>query len=287
MTKRAEKTILAVFGYCVKAALLASKEGVLALEDLCHSRGINESGEILFSRKTDIFLATMLRIIVDGCYTLEANQSCLNKLSKYSSKKNKLLLKVASVCMDGIANGKDIKDTIVGISPHIGVDKQRPFWDLYYELKAQDEKDFEYKLTEEQKKRIIETNVFFRMKEDECNSLLKQKNEKLSELHSRVPEFKEQKAWVGLVYKPKGRDYDEVMYSCSIPETDSYRAKCSREIHFIGEIPVCASMNEFWYSYHNCSRNIKKFMTLTEDIPKNIEKYLSIKSTIKLMDEEG
>ena len=79
MTKRTMKSALAVFEYCVKAALLASKEGVLVLEDLCHSRGINESGEILFSRKTDRFLAMMLRIIVDGCYTLDVNQSIFNR----------------------------------------------------------------------------------------------------------------------------------------------------------------------------------------------------------------
>ena len=165
MTKRTMKSALAVFEYCVKAALLASKEGVLALEELCLDKGITDTGEILFSRKVDKFLAWMLRSIVDGNYSLEANQSYLKKLSKYSSRKTKLLLNVASVFMDSIANGKDIDDIIVDISPYIGVDNQNIFCDLFYRLKIQDAKDFEYKLTEEQKKRIIETNVFFKMKE--------------------------------------------------------------------------------------------------------------------------
>ena len=58
------------------------------------------------------------------------------------------------------------------------------------------------------------------------------------------------------------------------------------EIQFIGEIPVCYSMYDFWNHRYNCDRDIKKFMALTEDIPNNIEKYLSLKSTIRLVDEE-
>ncbi len=286
MTKRTMKSALAVFEYCVKAALLASKEGVLVLEELCLDKGITDTGEILFSRKTDIFLAMMLSIIVDGRYTLDVNQSYLKKLSKYSRKKNRMLLNIVSVFMDGIANGKDIKAIIVDIYPHIGFDNQRPFWDLYYQLREQAARDFEYKLTEEQKKRIVETNVFFKMKEDECNTLLKEKNEKLSELHSRVPEFKEQAAYVHLVYKSKGRDYDKCLYGCSIPEGEAYLYISSKEIHFIGEIPVCYSMYDFWNHRYNCDRDIKKFMSLTEDIPNNIEKYLSLKSTINLVDKE-
>ena len=286
MTKRTTKSVLAVFEYCVKAALLASKEGVLALEELCLDKGITDTGEILFSRKADKFLAWMLRSIVDGNYSLEANQSYLKKLSKYSSRKTKLLLNVASVFMDSIANGKDIDDIIIDISPYIGVDNQNIFCDLFYRLKIQDAKDFEYKLTEEQKKRIIETNVFFKMKEDECNTLLKEKSEKLTELHSRVPEFKYQTASVQLVYKPKDHNIGVIMYSCSIRKPDKQRSKNSRETLFIGEIPVCVSMNEFWDRQHTCSRDIEKFMALTDDIPNNIEKYLIIGGGIELLDED-
>ena len=286
MTKRTMKSALAVFEYCVKAALLAKREGILALEYLCLDKGITDTGEILFSRKVDKFLAWMLRSIVDGNYSLEANQSYLKKLSKYSSRKTKLLLNVASVFMDSIANGKDIDDIIVDISPYIGVDNQNIFCDLFYRLKIQDAKDFEYKLTEEQKKRIIETNVFFKMKEDECNTLLKEKSEKLTELHSRVPEFKYQTASVQLVYKPKDHNIGVIMYSCSIRKPDKQRSKNSRETLFIGEIPVCVSMNEFWDRQHTCSRDIEKFMALTDDIPNNIEQYLVIRSGIELSDED-
>ena len=286
MTKRTMKSALAVFEYCVKAFLRARKEGVLALEELCLDKGITDTGEILFSRKADKFLAWMLRSIVDGNYSLEINQSYKNSLSRYSSRKTKLLLNVASVFMDSIANGKDIDDIIVDISPYIGVDNQNIFCDLFYRLKIQDAKDFEYKLTEEQKKRIIETNVFFKMKEDECNTLLKEKSEKLTELHSRVPEFKYQTASVQLVYKPKDHNIGVIMYSCSIRKPDKQRSKNSRETLFIGEIPVCVSMNEFWDRQHTCSRDIEKFMDLTDDIPNNIEKNLAIKSTIRLVDDE-
>ena len=287
MTKRTEKKALAVFEYCVKAAFHAKKEGVLALEELCLDKGITDKGEILFSRKVDKFLAIMLRLIVDCGYSLDANQSYLKKLSKYSSKKNRMLLNIASVFMDYIANGKDIKDIIVSISPYIGVENQRPFWHLFNKLRDQNENDFEYKLTEEQKERIKQINVFFQMKEDECKTLMKEKNEKLSELHLRVPEFKKQSVFVNLIYKPEYRNNKVTLYGCSIPETDFYFYKRFGEIQFIGEIPVCYSMYDFWSNFHNCNRDIKKFMTLTEDIPKNIEKYLSIESTIKLMDEEG
>lgn len=286
MTKRTMKSALAVFEYCVKAALLAKREGILALEYLCLDKGITDTSEILFSRKVDKFLAWMLRSIVDGNYSLEVNQSYLKKLSKYSSRKTKLLLNVASVFMNSIANGKDIDDIIVDISPYIGVDNQNIFCDLFYRLKIQDAKDFEYKLTEEQKKRIIETNVFFKMKEDECNTLLKEKSEKLTELHSRVPEFKYQTASVQLVYKPKDHNIGEIMYSCSIRKPDKQRSKNSRETLFIGEIPVCVSMNEFWDRQHTCSRDIEKFMALTDDIPNNIEQYLVIRSGIELSDED-
>lgn len=287
MTKRTEKKALALFEYCVKAAFHAKKEGVLALEELCLDKGITDTGEILFSRKVDKFLTIMLRLIVDCGYSLDANQCYLKKLSKYSSKKNRMLLNIASVFMDYIANGKDIKDIIVGISPYIGVENQRPFWHLFNKLRDQNENDFEYKLTEEQKERIKQINVFFQMKEDECKTLMKEKNEKLSELHLRVPEFKNQSVYVRLIYKPKDRNNQVTLYGCSIPETDSYFYKRFGEIQFIGEIPVCYSMYDFWSNFHNCNRDIKKFMTLTEDIPNNIEKNLSIKSIIKLMDEEG
>ena len=286
MTKRTTKSVLAVFEYCVKAALLAKREGILALEYLCLDKGITDTGEILFSRKVDKFLAWMLRSIVDGNYSLEANQSYLKKLSKYSSRKTKLLLNVASVFMGGIANGKDIKDIIVDISPYIGIDNQDPFWDLFYKLRAQDSKDFEYKLTEVQKERIKQANVFFKMKEDECNTLLQKKYKKLCELHSRVPEFKDQSAYVWLIFKPEDRNDDETMYSCSIREPNKQRGKRSREVHFIGEIPVCDSMDSFWKSHHNCARDIQKFMELTDDIPNNIEQYLVIRSGIELSDED-
>ena len=75
MTKRTMKSALAVFEYCVKAFLRARKEGVLALEELCLDKGITDTGEILFSRKVDKFLAWMFRSIVDGNYSLEINQS--------------------------------------------------------------------------------------------------------------------------------------------------------------------------------------------------------------------
>ena len=280
------KSALAVFEYCVKAALLARKEGILALEELCLNKGITDTGEILFSRKVDNFLAMMLRCIVDGCYTLDTSQSYLNKLSKYSSKKTKLLLNITSVCMDSIANGKDIKDIILALSPFIGIDNEYPFWDLFYKFKEQDAKDFDYKLTEEQKKRIVETNVFFKMKEDECNTILKQKNENLCELHLRVPEFKNQYAYIRLVFKPKGRTFDEAMYSCAIPESNKYQFQRLKETYFIGDIPVCYSMYGFWNSHNNCGRDIKKFMALTDDIPNNVEKYLLIQSSISLESEE-
>lgn len=285
MTKRTRKSALAVFEYCVKAALKAKKEGLLVLEELRLEKGLTDTGKFLFSKKVDKFLYSMVSIILEGGYSQEVNKNYAKSLSKYSYKKTKLLLNVSSTCMDCIANGKELNKLVVDIIPYIGVDNQKPFWDLFYELKAQDEKDFEYKLTEEQKKRIVETNVFFKMKEDECNTLLKQKNEKLTELHSRVPELKKQVSSVQLEYKPTEYKYGLSMYMNSIPESDCYVSGNSRKIWFIGEIPVCYSTYRLWNDSCNVSHDIKKFMNLTDDIPNNIEKNLIIQSSIELLDE--
>ena len=286
MTKRTMKSALAVFEYCVKAALLAKREGILALEYLCLDKGITDTGEILFSRKVDKFLAWMLRSIVDGGYSLEANKSYVNSLCKYCRKRTKLLLNIASVCMDCIATGKSLDKLVADILPFVGVENQKVFWNLLFDFKVRRENDFEFKITEEQKKRIIETNVFFKMKEDECHTLMKQKNEKLSELHLRVPELKKQDVFVRLIYKLKNCTGEEGLYSCCMPDKDQFYYKRSKEAKFIGEIPVCTSLSYFWYNHHNCDRDIKKFMELTDDIPNNIEKNLAIKSTIRLVDEE-
>ena len=284
MTKRTEKLVLSIFEYCVKAALKSQKEGILALEELRLDKGLTDTGEILFTRKVDKFIDLMLAFILDGGYSLESNQNYVKSLSRFSSKRTKLGLNVASVSLDCIYNGTDLNKVVVKIGGYAGVEIQPELWEILRDLKAQDAKDYEYKLTEEQKERIKQTNVFFRMKEDECNTILKQKNEKLSELHSRVPELKNQSAFVRLVYKPKGRSFDESMYSCSIPELDRYQFKRSKETFFLGEIPVCYSMYNFWYNHNNCDRDIKKFMALTDDIPKNLEKYLIIESAIELQD---
>lgn len=286
MTKRTEKLVLSVFEYFVKAALKSQKEGILVLEELRLDKGLSETGEILFNRKVDKFINWMLGLVLGGVYSQEANQDLLKSLSRFSSKRTKIGLNVASVCLDCIANGTDLNKLVVQICVYVGVENQPKLSELIRDLKAQTAKDFEYKLTEEQKKRIVETNVFFKMKEDECNTILKQKNENLCELHLRVPEFKTQYACVRLVFKPKGRIFDEAMYSCGIPESNNYQFQRSKEIYFIGDIPVCYSMYGFWNSHNNCGRDIKKFMALTDDIPNNVEKYLLIQSSISLESEE-
>ena len=99
MTKRTEKLVLSIYEYCVKAALKARQEGILALDECVFDKGLTDTGEILFTRKVDKFLSVMLQVIVDGEYSQELNQSYLISHSKHNSKKQKMLLKNAKALL--------------------------------------------------------------------------------------------------------------------------------------------------------------------------------------------
>lgn len=287
MTKRTEKLVLSIYEYCVKAALKARHEGILSLDECVFDKGLTDTGEILFTRKVDKFMSVMLQVIVDGEYSQELNQSYLISHSRHISKKQKMLLNVASVGMDYIASGCDLRKLISDVIIYIGVDKERLLLNRLLELEVLYEKNFEYKLSEEIKERIKQINVFFKMKEDECNRLLKRENERLCELHSRVPEFKKQTASVNLLYKPNSNIYNQTLYCCCVPDSENLYHKRSKGPCFLGEIPVCYSMAQFWNNFVYYYRDVEVFIALTDDISNKIEKYLTVHSKIELQDEKG
>ena len=287
MTKRTEKLILSVFEYCLRAAYIAMTEGILALEYLRLEKGLTDTGEILFHRKVDKFLAMMIGFTIDGAYSIEANQRLLQSLSRFSTRGTKTALTVASVCIDCIANGKKLEQIVAHVCTCVGIENASKYWDVCFEVQKQKSDNYEYTgLSEEQKARIAQTNIFFKMKEDECKRILEQKNNKLSKLHTKVPELNKHFTEVSLIYKPQGRSFDQTMYSISIPEISTWYYDKYKSPHFIGEIPVCSSMHAFWTEENWCYRDIKKLMHITDDIPNRLEKYLSIKTSMELKSEE-
>ena len=287
MTKKTEQFVLSVFEFCMKAAYRAQTEGILALEYLRCEKGLTDTDDFLFNRKVDKFLALMIGYTIDGAYSKETNQTLLKSLMKFSSKKTRIALKVASVCIDCIANGKKLEQIVAQVCISIGTDNDKKFWDVRFEVQKQKADNYEYTgLTEKQRARIVQTNVFLKMKEDECLKLLEQNNKKLSELQTKVPELKNQLTEVSLIYKPEGRSFDQRMISISIPEISNKYYEKPKGPFFIGDIPVCESMHAFWYEENWCYRDIKEFMHITDDIPNRLEKYLFIEYSMELKTEE-
>ena len=285
MTKRTQKLLEAVFEYCINLAAKSRREGILALEEFCYEKGLTEEGKVLFTRKVDRFIKGMLRILVDGAYTTEINKHFLERTGRFCTKGTRLILNVASVCLDAVANGTHMVQLISQLGVYVGAEELTRFDEIRREVESRYTDDYEFELTDEHKERINQINVFFKMKEDECLSVLKKKNEKLTELHVRVPEFPQQQATVRLVYKPKGRSLDDQLFWEGIPKSSWLYIRDMKGQHFIGELPVCESMWEFWNKCSGHGPDVDKFMKVTEDVPNNLEKYLTVVGTMDLMEE--
>ena len=288
MTKRTRKFLLSVFEFCFKEMQKAKREGILVLEDDCYGDRLTKKGEKIFNKKVDLFIDRLLRFIVDASYSTEGNLELLKSISRRSGKNTRTALKIASTCMDCLANGKNLNTVLMPVNAYVGEKNYMDFLELYLKLQRESEwkdnkwKDNKLVLTEEEKKRIEEVNVYFKMKEAECVRLLKKRYEVVHKLHYNVLEFKEYYATVTLSYKDN-EDYFADMYWISSQKSDENNK--SRTEYF-EEIPVCRSLSYFWRSYSGCGRDIKKFMYLTDDIPNRIENNFKITSVLCISDEE-
>jgi hypothetical protein len=213
------------------------------------------------------------------------NKHFLESTGRFCTKGTRLILNVASVSLNAVANGTHMVQLISQLGVYVGAEELTRFDEIRREVESRYTDDYELELTDEHKERINQINVFFKMKEDECLSVLQKKNEKLTELHARVPEFPQQQATVSLVYKPKGRSFDDQLFWEGIPESSRLYIRNRKEQHFIGELPVCESMWEFWHKCSGHGPDVDNFMKVTEDVPNNLEKYLTVVGTMDLMEE--
>ena len=282
MTNRTRKFLLSVFEYCIKAMLLAKNEGHLALENLCFGDTLTKSGDYLFNKKVDIFISRLLRFIVDGWYTTEGNQELLKSMSRKASSKTKTALKISSTCMDCLATGKEMNAIHLYVYAYVGRKNYYEFLDLYEKLKNESERRHQkLVLTAEERKRIEDVNVYFKMKEAECELLLKKKYEEVCDLHARVPELNEYNAFISLCYRFES-NYPESFF---ILKSISSRSSINDQFEdFIEDIPVCNSLFSFWNHRYGCCSDIQKFLYITDDIQNRLEKFLFIENRITLTD---
>ena len=134
MTKKTRNFLLSVFEYCIRAMFLAKNEGILALENLFHGCALTKTGKKLFDKKVDIFIARLLCFIVDAGYTTEGNQEFLKSISLWAGKKTKTALKIASTCMDYLANGNKIDAILLLVYAYVGEKNYEEFLGLYKKI---------------------------------------------------------------------------------------------------------------------------------------------------------
>ena len=269
----------------MKIAVIVKKNGILYLEDFLFKQCLTKSGEFLFNRKIDKFLYWIMRFIVDDGYTSKTNQYLLKTFSKMSSRRTRLALNVASLCIDGMMNQNNLDLIYIEVCSYVGVTMHKKLWDIKFKQEHELSSDENILiLTEEQKKRIEEVNVFFKIKEEECKIEFQKKLKEFSEYQGKLPDFKKHLLLVDLIYKSgNGQGH---LYGFGKSESESEEP--IKGPHFIGEIAVCSSMSAFWHFRDDCGcgRNIEKFMYITDDLPNRLEKNLHKEITMELKLEE-
>ena len=287
MTKKTEKLILSIFDYCVMLLIQAQKQGILALEEHRYEKCLTDTGEVILTRKVDKFLYWMLVFMLDGGYTFEGNQKLLKKLSKYSSRRTKLALNVASICIEGIYKGISSEQLLCNVCTYADIENTQNFWDVREKQEKFYSRNYEDShLSDEDKKRIEALDIFFKMKEEECNRILNKKYKEICQLKLKVPELTEETATVYLDYKPKGCKQDYTLYGSSIPEKRLFMVRGYDEPHFIGSIQVCHSTWQFYMNYLHMFHAQTLINKKADDIKNQLEKYLTIKTEITLTREE-
>ena len=276
MTKKTEGFVLSVYDFCLNHVLRAKREGVIVLEDYLYNQCLTESGKFIFNRKIDQFLYWIMYFPVYAgySYTSKTGQNLLKSFSKRASRRTKLALNVAFLCIDGLINERATNSICIEVCSYLGVKLHQKLSKITIELQHWYENyDKELILTDEQKLRIEEVNGFFKLKEEECKRLLMQKHKKLREIHKKLPEFKNATT-IKLIYHSGKLNF--VLFE--IP--DPFRSPT--ESYLICGISVCCTLYEFWRHDLICDFRIEKLMDKTYDIPNELAKNLEIKTEMQL-----
>ena len=278
MTKKTEGFVLSVYDFCLKLVLQAKREGILALEEYLYNQCLTESGKFIFNRKIDQFLYWFMRFLVfdayEAGYTSKTGQNLLKSFSKRASRRTKLALNVAFLCIDGLMNDRRTELIYIEVCSYLGVKLHQKLWNITIKLQHGYEKyNKGLILTDDQKLRLEEVNGFFKLKEEECKRLLMQKHKKLSEIQKKLPGFKNATT-IKLIYHSGKSDF--VLFE--IP--DPFRSPT--ESYLICGISVCSTLYEFWKHYLICDYRIERLMDKTDDIPNEIAKNLEMKTEMQL-----
>ena len=274
MTKKTEGFVLSVYDFCLKLVLQAKREGILALEDYLYNQCLTESGKFIFNRKIDQFLYWVMRFLVYDGYTSNTGQNLLKSFSKRASRRTKLALNVAFLCIDGLMNERKPDLIYIEVCSYLGVKLHQKLWNITIELQHRYENyNKGLILTDDQKLRLEEVNGFFKLKEEECKRLLMQKHKKLREIQKKLPEFKNATT-IKLIYH-SGK-FDFVLFEV----LDPFRSPAQTRL--ICGISVCSTLYEFWKQYLICDYRIEKLMDKTDDIPNELAKNLEMKTEMQL-----
>lgn len=278
MTKKTEGFVLSVYDFCLKLVFQAKREGYLSLEEYLYNQCLTESGKFIFNRKIDQFLYWIMYFPVYAgyYYTSKTGQNLLKSFSKRASRRTKLALNVAFLCIDGLINERATDSICIEVCSYLGVKLHQKLSKITIELQHWYENyDKELILTDDQKLRIEEVNGFFKLKEEECKRLLMQKHKKLREIQKKLPEFKFKKATtIKLIYHSGKSDF--VLFKISHP----FRRPAQTRL--ICGISVCNTLYEFWKHYLICDYRIERLMDITDDIPNEIAKNLEMKTEMQL-----
>ena len=132
-------------------------------------------------------------------------------------------------------------------------------------------------MTEEQKNLIEQLNVYFKMKEDECETLLQKKYNEVVELQKTLPVKMNPVSIVSLCYKHLH------LFEKSIP--DGFTKRKILDIWVddplcVAGIPVCLSMYRFFNRICKTDMNLLKLFA--NDIPGRLENVLRIDNEMRL-----
>lgn len=134
-------------------------------------------------------------------------------------------------------------------------------------------------MLEEEKNIIEQVNVYFKMKEDECETLMQKKHEEVLALQKTLPLKMNAISIVTLFYK------HYYLFTNSIPQGYTKRGIAAlwageHEPLFIKGIPVCLSMYRFYNRI--CKQDMNILKLFAENIPGRLENILRTDSEMRL-----
>ncbi len=141
-------------------------------------------------------------------------------------------------------------------------------------------------LTKAQKNLVQQLDVYFKMKEAECEKVLNKNYEEIKGLQKNLPEMENRASIVSLFYSnyrlfhkairegypQMGRRVDGLRQYIDPENKDDH--------YFIGDMPVCFSLYKFYLRF--CRRDMNLLAELAEDIPQRLENILTIEQEVRL-----